>query len=305
MATSLILILSIQVYLWALLSRLFCSSSSHDLLSSTSSSIFSFADDTNLSSSFSSNPQQLPYSNISPYRNTSASLLTNDLTIVQKWGSDNLVKFNEEKTKQVVMSRKHHQDFPPVFMNGYKLDISSSITQLGLSMSSNLTWKPYINSLAKHASQKLGFLSRARGYFSPSQLLTIHESQIRPSLEYCSHVWGGAPKSSLHLLDRVQSNAIRLINNQNITNSLQSLSHRCHDADLSIIYCYFHGHCSEEIKNIISDPVRHVRTTTSSTYSHPFQVILPNPCTLSHKSLFIPRTSQLWSSLLPTTFPES
>ena len=70
----------------------------NDLLSSTSSSIFSFADDTYLSSSFSSNPQHLPYSNISPYRNTSASLLTNDLKNVEKWDSDNLVKFNVEKT---------------------------------------------------------------------------------------------------------------------------------------------------------------------------------------------------------------
>ena len=95
-------------------------------------------------------------------------------------------------------------------MNGHKLDISSSFTQLGLSVSSTLTWKPHIIPIAKHASQKLGFLSRARGYFSPSQLLTIYESQIRPSLEYYSHVWGGAPKSSLNLLDRVQAKAIRL-----------------------------------------------------------------------------------------------
>ena len=233
----------------------------NDLPSSTSSSTFSFADDTYLSSSFSSNPQHLAYSNISPHRNTSASLLTNDLTNVEKWGNDNLVKFNQEYTTHFVISRKHHQDFPPVFMYDHKLDISSSITQLGLSISSNLTWKPHINSIAKHASQKPGFLSRARGYFSLSQLLTIYKSQIRPSLEYCSHVWGGALKSSLHLLERVQSKAIRLINNPNLTNSLQSLSHRHLVADLSIFYRYFHGHCSQEIKNIIPDPVRRVRTT--------------------------------------------
>ena len=75
--------------------------------------------------------------------------------------------------------------------------------------------------------------------------------------------------------------------------------------DLSIFYRYFHGYCSQEIKNIIPDPVRRVRTTRSSTYSHPFQVTLPNPRTLAHKSSFIPRTSQLWNSLPPTTFPES
>ena len=139
------------------------------------------------------------------------------------------------------------------------------------------------------------------GYFSPSQLLTIYKSQIRPSLEYCSHVWGGAPKSSLNLLDRVQSKAIRLINNPNLTNSLQSLSHRHLVADLSIFYRYFHGHCSLEIKNIIPDPMRRVRTTRSSTHSHPFQVTLPTPRTLAHKSSFISRTSQLWNSLPPTT----
>ena len=159
--------------------------------------------------------------------------------------------------------------------------------------------------MAQHASQKLGFHSRACGYFSLSQLRNIYKSQIRPSLEYCSHVWGGAPKSSLHLLDIVQSKAIRLINNPNLTNSLQSLSHRRLVADLSIFYHYFHRHCSQEIKNVIPDPVRHVRTTRSSTYSYHFQVTLPNPQTLSHKSSFIPRTSQLWNLLPPTTFPES
>jgi len=145
----------------------------NDLLSSTSSSIFSFVDDAYLGSSFSSNPQHLAYPNISPYCKTSASHLTNDLTNVEKWGSDNLVKFNEEKTKQVVISRTHHQDFSPVLMNGHKLDISSSFPQFRLSISSNFTWRPNINSIAKHASQKIGFPSRAIGYFSPSQLLTV------------------------------------------------------------------------------------------------------------------------------------
>ena len=44
----------------------------------------------------------------------------------------------------------------------------------------------------------------------------------------------------------------------------------------------------QEIKNIVPDPVKRVRTTGSSTYSHPFQVTLPSPRTLSHKSSFIP-----------------
>ena len=175
----------------------------NDLVSSTYSSIYSFADATYLRSSFSSNSPNLSHSNVSSNRNTPASLLTNDLSTIEMWGNDNSVKYNDGKTTQVVISRKHHSDFPPVFMSGHELDISSSFNQLGLSVSSNLSWKSHIHSTAKHASQKLGFLSRARGLFSSSQLLTIYKSWIRPFLEYCSLVWGGVPRSSLHLLDKV------------------------------------------------------------------------------------------------------
>ena len=135
----------------------------NDLLSSTSSSVYSFADDTYLSSSFSSHPQNLSYSYVTSYRNTSASLLTNGLSTIEMWGNDNRVKFNQGKTTQVVISRKRPHDFPPVFLSGHELDIYSSSTQLGLSVSSNLSRKTHIHSIAKHASQKRGFLSRARG----------------------------------------------------------------------------------------------------------------------------------------------
>ena len=68
----------------------------NDLLSSTSSSIFSFTNDTYLTSSFSSNPQYLAYSNMSPHCSTSASLLTSDLTNVERLDSNKLVTFNQK-----------------------------------------------------------------------------------------------------------------------------------------------------------------------------------------------------------------
>ena len=137
-------------------------------------------------------------------------------------------------------------------------------------------------------------------FFSSSHLLSIYKSQIRPSLEYCSHVWGGAPKSTLCLLNKVQSKAIRLINNPNLTKSLQPLSHRHLVGDLSIFYRIPLWHCSQERMDIIPVPLRRLRTTRSSTHSHPFQVSLPNPRTLSHKSSFIPRKCN-FGSILPSS----
>ena len=179
-------------------------------------------------------------------------------------------------------------------------------------LSHNLVFLFHLISLGKLTSIPLLNMHLKSSVSSPEPVgfshLTFYlytSPKIRPSLEYCSHVWGGAPKSTLCLLDKVQSKAIRLINNPNLAKSLQPLSHRCLVADLSIFYRYFNGHCSQEIRDIIPVPLRRVRTTRSSTHSHPFQVSLPNPRTLSHKSSFIPRTCNLWNVLPSSCFPES
>ena len=82
---------------------------------------------------------------------------------------------------------------------------------------------------------------------------------------------------------KVQSKAIRPFNNPSLTQSLEPLSHLRLVGDLSIFYRYFHGHCSQEIRDIIPVPLRRVRTTKSSTHLHPFQVSLP----ISHSILQI------------------
>nr|CAH7725672.1 unnamed protein product [Callosobruchus chinensis] len=61
------------------------------------------------------------------------------------------------------------------------------------------------------AGKKLRYLFRARKYFSPFNLLTLYKAQIRPSLEYCSHIWGAAAPTTLSILDAVLRRAIRLI----------------------------------------------------------------------------------------------
>ena len=96
---------------------------------------------------------------------------------------------------------------------------------------------------------------------------------------------------------RTQGNSIN-------AHPLQPLSHRRGVGDLSIFYRYFHGNGSQETRDIIPGPLRRVRTTRSSTHSHPFQVSLPTPQNLFHKSSFIPRTCNL-CDVLPSCFPES
>nr|CAH7759552.1 unnamed protein product [Callosobruchus chinensis] len=54
----------------------------------------------------------------------------------------------------------------------------------------------------------------------------LYKAQIRPSLEYCSHIWGAAAPSTLSILDEVQRRATRLIGDPALTCNLQPLSQR-------------------------------------------------------------------------------
>ncbi|CAH1154470.1 unnamed protein product [Phaedon cochleariae] len=75
----------------------------------------------------------------------------------------------------------------------------------------------------------------------------IYKAQIRPVLEYCSHVWGSAPKHTLMLLDSIQRRAIRLEGDATLTNSLTPLEDQRKVGDPLLSIRYFHGKCSSEI----------------------------------------------------------
>nr|CAH7732569.1 unnamed protein product [Callosobruchus chinensis] len=85
---------------------------------------------------------------------------------------------------------------------------------------------------------KLGYLFRARRYFSPSNLLKQYKAPIRPSLEYCSHIWGAAAPTTLSILDAVQGTAIRLNGDPTLMFHLQPLSHRRAVGHLSVFCRY-------------------------------------------------------------------
>nr|CAH7742064.1 unnamed protein product [Callosobruchus chinensis] len=87
-----------------------------------------------------------------------------------------------------------------------------------------MIWHEHVSSIATAAGGKALF--RARKHFSPSNLLTLYKAQIRPTLEYCSHIWGAAAPTTLSMLGPVQGRAIRLIGDPALTCHLQPLFHR-------------------------------------------------------------------------------
>ena len=85
-------------------------------------------------------------------------------------------------------------------MDGSVLEEKSSFKMLGLTFSSKLDWGSYIISIAKTASKKIGALIRSMKLFSPEDALYLYKSTIQSCMEYCCHVWAGAPSCYLESL---------------------------------------------------------------------------------------------------------
>nr|CAH7751886.1 unnamed protein product [Callosobruchus chinensis] len=63
-----------------------------------------------------------------------------------------------------------------------------SLIQAFRSKTENMIWHEHVSSIATAAGKKLGYLFRARKYFSPSNFLTLYKAKKRPTLEYCLHI---------------------------------------------------------------------------------------------------------------------
>nr|CAH7748768.1 unnamed protein product [Callosobruchus chinensis] len=163
-----------------------------DLLSSTTNPIHSFADDSTLHAGIMSN-RPISVAELERRRLATAASLSKDLEAISAWGLRNMVEFNASKTQYCTLSNKRCPSEHSVLMNNQALPRSHSFKLLRVSITENMIWHEHVSSIATAAGKKLGYLFRARKYFSPSNLLTLYKAQIRPSLEYCSHILGGLP----------------------------------------------------------------------------------------------------------------
>ena len=97
-----------------------------------------------------------------------------------------------------------------VKMNGSVLEERSSFKMLGLTFSSKLDWGSYIISIAKTASKKIRASIHSMKFLSPEVALYLYITR-HPCMEYCCHVWAGAPNCYLELLDKLQKGICRTV----------------------------------------------------------------------------------------------
>ena len=86
-----------------------------------------------------------------------------------------LKNFNAGKSQLLSFDRSNDNGSIDVNMEGCVLEERPSVKMLGLTFSSKLDWGSYIK------------------FLSPEVVLYLYKSIIRLCMEYCCHVWAGAP----------------------------------------------------------------------------------------------------------------
>ena len=124
---------------------------------------------------------------------------------------------------------------------------------LGLTFCSKLDWGSYIISIAKAASKKSGTLIRSMKFLSPEVALCLYKSTLWPCMEYCCHLWAGAPICYLELLEKLQKWISRTVG-PSLAASFEPLADRRNVASLSLLYRYYFGRCSSELPQLVSLP---------------------------------------------------
>ena len=161
--------------------------------------------------------------------------LESDPPDIVDWGNKRLVDFSAGKTQLVSFDQSNNTGSIDVKS---VLEEISSFKILELTFSSKLDRGSYIISIAKTACKKIGALILSIKFLSPEIAMYLYKPTIRPCIEYCCHVWAGAPSCYLELLDKLQKRICRTVG-PSLVASLETLAHRRNVASLSLWQMFF------------------------------------------------------------------
>ena len=121
-------------------------------------------------------------------------------------------------------------------------------------------------------------------------------------MEYCCHLWAGAPSCYLELLDKLQKRVCRTVG-LSLAASLEPLAH-CGNADsLSHFYRYYFGRCSSEVAQLVPLPFSGGWPTFFFDRLHDFSITILRCYKDVYINSFFPHTARLWNSLPIEWFP--
>ena len=140
------------------------------------------------------------------YSYEDCSTLQSDLEHIYNWASDVNMHFNADKFECIRLwpSSSKMPDFDYLGPNGEVIEVKPTLKDLGVYLSSDLTFKLHIEKTIASASKMAGWGLRTFSRRSLTTMKTIWNSLVQPQLDYCSQFWSPGDQDSINRLESVQ-----------------------------------------------------------------------------------------------------
>ena len=145
---------------------------------------------------------------------------TKDVNILQQavidsavWSRDNNMSLHDHKFELLTHSliKKPISELPfseEYFtyhtLTGQLIEPSLLVRDLGINISSDLSWTPHINIICDAARQLTAWILSVFSDRSETVMITLYQSLIRSKLEFCSPLWSPSKISDIQTLEGVQ-----------------------------------------------------------------------------------------------------
>ena len=133
-----------------------------------------------------------------------------DITRLYNWSLTWQMVFNTKKCHILSILRKRDRPTITYTLGTEKLSVVESYPYLGVTVSSDLRWHHYINTISNKANRTLNFIRRNIYRCSPEAKVLAYTSLVRPHLEYASAVWDPYIARDSNKLDKSRDEQQRL-----------------------------------------------------------------------------------------------
>ena len=144
--------------------------------------------------------------------NTDFTTIQEDLNMACNWSKECSLSFNCSKSA-VIHFWCNHETSAKYLLNNNYIETRDSIKDLGVMITSNLSWSNHCNMITAKAYKQLGLIRRSFTTNCVSTKKQLYISLVRSQLFYCSQIWRLCLIQDILLLERVQRRATKYILN--------------------------------------------------------------------------------------------
>ena len=139
-----------------------------------------------------------------------SSTLQADLQLIYSWAEQVNMKFNSDKFEclRYWSDPAKAPDFQYLSPDDKPIKVKTDLRDLGVQLSSNLSFSIHIENTIAGASKLVGWGMRTFLGRSRSVMLTLLKSLVQPKLDYCSQLWSPTDQSSINKLEDVQRHLV-------------------------------------------------------------------------------------------------